>query len=265
VLGSAWKWPASETDLITFQSLLALWAHEASSRCRWAPPPTPRIAGCSVAFAPHAAGSNGAGDQAWAAAVLWRPDMAAIPRRSGRQLRGTATLNDMPRQARDIDQQTMIAARAPAPYVPGLLARREGAIMARVLDMLTSTPDAVMVDATGEDHPRRAGLAIHLGYAVGLPSIGVTARPLLARGEWPPLTRGRISPLWLGGRVVAYWVCTRTGARPVIAHAGWRTDARTAADIVLAASTESARTPVPLQEARRVAREARALASRTSG
>jgi deoxyribonuclease V len=59
---------------------------------------------------------------------------------------------------------------------------------------------------------------------------------------------------------VARWVCTRNGVRPVVAHAGWRTDAETAAELVLMASTPASRTPVPLQEARRVAREARALA-----
>ena len=60
-------------------------------------------------------------------------------------------------------------------------------------------------------------------------------------------------------RCVAFWVCTRTGARPLVAHAGWRTRPETAAQIVLVSSTPAARTPVPLQEARRVAHEARAL------
>jgi deoxyribonuclease V len=55
-------------------------------------------------------------------------------------------------------------------------------------------------------------------------------------------------------------VCTRTGARPVVAHAGWRTDVETAVAVALASSTEGARAPVPLQEARRVAREARDIA-----
>jgi deoxyribonuclease V len=59
---------------------------------------------------------------------------------------------------------------------------------------------------------------------------------------------------------VAASVCTRTGARPVVAHTGWRTDIDTAVAVALAASTEGARAPVPVQEARRVAREARDLA-----
>ena len=79
-------------------------------------------------------------------------------------------------------------------------------------------------------------------------------------GPLPDARRGARTPLVLDGRCVGYWVCTRTGARPVVAHAGWRTTPETAAQTVVAASTEAARTPVPLQEARRVAREARDLA-----
>ena len=90
--------------------------------------------------------------------------------------------------------------------------------------------------------------------------MGVTRRPLVASGEAPDPVRGASSPVLLDGRVVGYWVCTRTRARPVLAHAGWRTDPDTAAAVVLAASTAAARSPVPLQEARRVAREARAIA-----
>jgi deoxyribonuclease V len=69
-----------------------------------------------------------------------------------------------------------------------------------------------------------------------------------------------MEPVRVDDRVVGFWVCTKTGARPVVAHAGWRTSPESAARVVLAASTDAARTPVPLQEARRVAREARALA-----
>jgi deoxyribonuclease V len=69
-----------------------------------------------------------------------------------------------------------------------------------------------------------------------------------------------MTPVRVDDQLAGFWVCTRTGARPVVAHAGWRTTPETAAETVLAASTDAARTPVPLQEARRVAREARALA-----
>jgi deoxyribonuclease V len=120
---------------------------------------------------------------------------------------------------------------------------------------LPAAPDALLVDATGRDHPRGAGLAWHLGAMLGIPTIGVTHRPLLARGEWPGDERGARSPLWLGESVVGYWLCTRVGRRPLAVHAAWRTDPDTAADLVLAVSRH--RTPTPLREARRLARTAR--------
>ncbi|MDP9442794.1 MAG: endonuclease V [Actinomycetota bacterium] len=154
-----------------------------------------------------------------------------------------------------------MAARVPASYAPALLARREGPILAAAVTVLELVPDVLLVDATGLDHPRGAGLALHLGAVVGVPTVGVTHRPLVAAGTVPELRAGATAPIRIGGRCVGYWVCTRTAVRPVVAHAAWRTSPETAAHLVLVASTEAARTPVPLQEARRVAREARALAA----
>jgi deoxyribonuclease V len=156
--------------------------------------------------------------------------------------------------------QAVVTERVPAAYAPGLLARREGPILAAAVAALELRPEVLLVDATGTDHPRRAGLAVHLGAVTGLPTVGVTRRPLAAWGPLPELQRGAMAPLHLDDRCVGYWVCTKTGARALVAHAGWRTTADTAAHTVLAASTAAARTPVPLQEARRVAREARSLA-----
>ena len=146
-----------------------------------------------------------------------------------------------------------------APYVAGLLARREGPILGAAVAALDVVPDVLLVDASGLDHPRAAGLAVHLGRVIGLPTVGVTRRPLLAQGGQPPFVRGASSPVTVDDRIVGRWVCTRTGATPIVAHAGWRTDADVAAAVALATSTEGARTPVPLQEARRVAREMRSI------
>jgi deoxyribonuclease V len=119
----------------------------------------------------------------------------------------------------------------------------------------------LLVNATGRDHPRRAGLALHLGALLGMPSVGVTHRPLLAGGEWPPPQRGARSPLELDGETVGCWLRTREGARPLAIHPGWRMSVESACMVVLAA-TGSARAPEPLREARRVARVARARAIR---
>jgi deoxyribonuclease V len=161
------------------------------------------------------------------------------------------------RQASDIAAQAVVAGRVPASYEAGLLALRQGPILATAVAGLSFVPDVLLVDATGLDHPRRAGLALHLGAVLGVPTVGVTHRPLLAHGELPLPVRGSASPLYLEGQIVGCWVCTRSRTRPVVAHAGWRTDAEVAGSVVLLASTGAARTPVPLEEARRVAREAR--------
>ena len=93
------------------------------------------------------------------------------------------------------------------------------------------------------------------------PTVAVTHRPLVAAGDWPADEAGAISPLLLDGDLVGFWVRTRVGRRPLAVHAGWRTDAPTAARIVLAAAR--VRTPEPLRQARRLARTARAAAAAT--
>jgi deoxyribonuclease V len=154
------------------------------------------------------------------------------------------------------------ATTVPAAYEAGLLALREGPALAGAVAALDPVPDLLLVDATGADHPRRAGLALHLGAVLGIATAGVTHRALVARGEPPAaLARGATSPLYLDGEEVARWVCTRAGTRALVAHAAWRTDPSTAAATVLATSTGTGRTPVPLARARTAARTARAHAA----
>jgi deoxyribonuclease V len=125
------------------------------------------------------------------------------------------------------------------------------------------TPDVVLVNATGRDHPRRAGLALHLGAILDLPTIGITHRNFLADGPWPADQKGCASPLELDGEVVAHWLRTREGRRPVVVHAAWRTDPTTALEVARHAVVR-ARTPEALRQARRVARLARAAASQAA-
>jgi deoxyribonuclease V len=140
-----------------------------------------------------------------------------------------------------------------------MLARREGSMLEAAVRRLEPIPTVLLVNATGLDHPRRAGLALHLGAVLGMPTVGVTHRPLLAKGERPPQERGATAPLWIGGDLVGWWVCTRSRALPLAVSAGWRTDPESAVEVVLAAAGRY-RTPEPLRRARQLAREARAAA-----
>jgi deoxyribonuclease V len=221
-------WPATDAELLRVQHELAALRPPA-----WRPSgPRPLVAGCFVCFRRGGRGRGCGGQPAWAAAVLMLGD---------RRHAGTA----------------VVTGRAAAPYEPGLLARREGPLLEAAMRALPEPPEVVMANASGRDHPRGAGLALHLGAVLGLPSIGVTDRPLLASGPDPGLERGATSPLMLDRSEVARRLRTRAGARPIVVHSGWRTDLDTAVTVVLA-STRRARTPEPLRRARRTARRARA-------
>jgi deoxyribonuclease V len=100
-------------------------------------------------------------------------------------------------------------------------------------------------------------LALHLGWVTGLPTVGVTHRPLLADGTWPDDSQSAYAPLTLDQDVVAAWLRTRRGARPVAVHPGWRTTFKVALDVVSSAAFGH-RTPEALRHARRLARIARA-------
>jgi deoxyribonuclease V len=213
-------WPRTREELIEEQ--LRLGALEPEP---WRLDRNARIGGVFVCFARGQSGAGEAGDPAWPAASVGSRS-AVAPGRAG------------------------------APYEPGLLALREGPLLEGAVRGLGEAPDVLLVDATGRDHPRRAGLAFHLGAVLELPTVGVTHRPLAAEGDWPPDVRGARSPLLLAGELVGYWLRTKAGTRPLAVHAAWRTDPETAVEIVLA--TCGMRTPEPLRRARRRAREARA-------
>jgi deoxyribonuclease V len=136
------------------------------------------------------------------------------------------------------------------------MALRLGPLMEQAVRTLKERPDVLLLDATASDHPRRAGLALHLGAELDSATIGVTHRPLTASGEWPVDERGATSPLRIGNSVVGCWLRTQTGVRPLAVHPGWRIDLATAAEVVLAL-TRRHRTPEPLRRARQLARQAR--------
>ncbi len=222
-------------------------AQEAVGRAEptpWTPSREPlRTAGCFVAFARGEQGPGRAGDHAWVGAAIVDEDGT-----TGASLVTRGTAGDS--------------------YRPGLLALREGQLLLDALralvDAIDAPPDVVLVDATGRDHPRRCGLAVHLGYLLGLPTVGVTHRLLEQRHAQPPPLgrRGEAAPIVAAdGRPVAAWVCTASGVRPVAAHAAWRTDVDTAITVVMRTSG-AARTPEPLRAAKEAARAARSAADR---
>jgi len=162
-------------------------------------------------------------------------------------------------RGRLVEQQSLFSI-ARAPYVPGMMALRLGPLMEEAVRALSRVPDLLLLDATARDHPRRAGLALHLGAELDIPSIGVTHRPLVASGDWPAEDRGAVSPLRIGEEWVGCWLRTQPGVRPLAVHPGWRVDLPTAVDLVMSL-TSWRRTPEPLRRARQLARRSRNMAS----
>jgi deoxyribonuclease V len=216
-----YAWPTTADELIAWQEELARRRERP-----WVPAAASVVGACWVCFPRGAPSAGERGDPCWAAAVA-----------------GART--------------AVVRGEAGAPYVPGLLALREGPLLEAAVRALPRFPDLLLVDATGRDHPRRAGLATSLGATLDLPSVGVTHRPLLAAGVWPEHRRGAAAPLRIDAETVGCWLRVRPGVRPLAVHPAWRTDLDTAIAVVLGA-TRRARTPEPLRAAREAARRARA-------
>ncbi|QNP66417.1 endonuclease V [Streptomyces genisteinicus] len=121
-----------------------------------------------------------------------------------------------------VDEATAVG-RVSFPYVPGLLAFREIPTVLAALDALTAEPGLVVCDGYGRAHPRRFGLASHLGVLTGLPVIGVAKNPFVFAHTEPGTVRGSWTPLRADdGEEVGRALRTRDGVKPVFVSAGHR-------------------------------------------
>ncbi|MFF9867215.1 endonuclease V [Streptomyces sp. NPDC013953] len=120
-----------------------------------------------------------------------------------------------------VEEATAVG-RVSFPYVPGLLAFREIPAVLAALDALTTAPGVVVCDGYGQAHPRRFGLASHLGVLTGLPVIGVAKNPFTFTYEQPAPERGASSPLLADGEEVGRALRTQDGVKPVFVSAGHR-------------------------------------------
>jgi len=156
------------------------------------------------------------------------------------------------------------SAEASLPYIPGLLAFREAPAVLAALARLAAPPDLLFVDGHGIAHPRRCGIACHLGVTLDLPSIGVAKSRLL--GEAPPLgpAPGASVPVTEGGEVVGALLRTRARANPLHVSIGHRLSLATALELVRAAQ-RGHRLPEPTRLAHRLAGAARRDALAAAG
>ncbi|WP_190193219.1 endonuclease V [Streptomyces minutiscleroticus] len=128
----------------------------------------------------------------------------------------------------DVVAETAAVGRVSFPYVPGLLAFREIPAVLAALDALPCGPGLVVCDGYGLAHPRRFGLASHLGVLTGLPTAGVAKNPFTFAHAEPGAPRGSSSPLLAGDEEVGRALRTRDGVKPVFVSVGHRVTLDTA-------------------------------------
>ncbi|MEV6840320.1 endonuclease V [Streptomyces sp. NPDC051133] len=161
----------------------------------------------------------------------------------------------------DVVAEATAVGRVSFPYVPGLLAFREIPTVRAALDRLPCPPGLIVCDGYGLAHPRRFGLASHLGVLTGLPTIGVAKNPFTFRHDEPAAARGASAPLLAGSEEVGRALRTRDGVKPVFVSVGHRVSLDNALAHTLAL-TPAYRLPETTRRADALCRRALAEAAR---
>jgi deoxyribonuclease V len=145
-------------------------------------------------------------------------------------------------------EERTVTAEATFPYVPGLLSFREVPPLLAAFRDVRHTPDVVMLDGQGVAHPRRFGLACHLGLWLGLPCLGCAKSRLIGDHDDPGPNAGDTSPLTIGGEPVGAVMRSAAGAKPVYVSAGHRIDLASSVAVVRA-TLSGYRHPAPTRAA----------------
>ncbi len=150
-------------------------------------------------------------------------------------------------------EESRVMGPLPFPYVPGFLSFREAPLMIEALRGLKREPDLILVDGQGRAHPRRLGIASHLGLILDRPTIGCAKSRLVGRYEEPGDERGSFSPLIDRGETVGAVLRTRPGTKPIFVSVGHRVSLATAVDLVMRCTRPGQRIPEPTRQAHIVA------------
>ena len=228
-------WPTSDAELEELQRELARRAKDATP-WQWPRRSDPAIGGVFVSL-PTTRTAGAPRNIAWAGAVVMK----------NHTLLATATCTR----------------RLTRPYHPGYLAVAVGPILEDVVHALPMRPDVVIVNAAGRDHVRGAGLAIQLGIALGIATIGITDKTDVGVAAEPGARRGDACPVQLDGDVVGYQVRTHERSNTIVAHAAWLTTPEMARDVAVRTTAEL-RLPEPVHRARQLSRRLRSEYERTA-
>ncbi len=150
--------------------------------------------------------------------------------------------------------ETALAAEATRfPYVPGLLAFREGPVALAAIAKLRRRPDVFLFDGMGQIHPRKLGIAAHLGLWLGRPTVGCGKRHYIGEYAEPGLARGGRSDLRYRGERLGVVLRTRTRVKPVYVSVGHLAELESAVALVLACAPKY-RLPAPIRAAHQAAK-----------
>ena len=175
------------------------------------------VAGADLAFDPET-------DVAFAGVIIYRlPSLDEVERRTARR-------------------------KLRFPYVPGLLSFRESPVLLAAFRLLRTEPDVILVDGHGLAHPRRFGIACHLGLLLDRPTIGCAKSLLVGEHPEPGGRAGSAVPLMLDGEVVGVVLMTRDRVKPIYVTQGHRVSLETAVEIVKGC-LDGFRIPKPTREA----------------
>jgi deoxyribonuclease V len=156
----------------------------------------------------------------------------------------------------EVIERVGLEAPAEFPYVPGLLSFREAPALLEAFQRLKTRPDIVLCDGQGIAHPRRLGIASHLGLCLDLPTVGCAKSRLCGRYDEPGPKRGDRSPLTDKGEVIGAVLRSRDRVAPLFVSPGHRCDLASAVGLVLA-TTRKYRLPIPSRMAHEYVNEVR--------
>jgi deoxyribonuclease V len=140
----------------------------------------------------------------------------------------------------------------PFPYIPGLLSFREGPVLEHAFEQLQHEPDVFIFDGMGIMHPRRLGIAAHMGLWLDRPTIGCGKTWLVGNFAPPDTAQGARSPVTHRGDVLGVVLRTRTNVKPVFISVGHKADLDSAITLTLNCITRY-RLPEPIRQAHRAA------------
>lgn len=146
-------------------------------------------------------------------------------------------------------ERSFAIVRVVFPYIPGLLAFREGPAIIETVERLKTKPDVLMVDGQGIAHPRGCGIASHVGVILDIPSIGVAKKRLYGNFDEPGDMRGDWTELRSHtGKSIGAVLRTKNNTRPVFVSIGHKIDLKTAIRVTLRC-TNGFRIPEPTRQA----------------